>query len=111
MKNVGFVGLGAMGAPMAANILAGGHRLAVGVHRSRKAADELGVGIEIHAGQNLLERDVGPRPASVRLRGLKTLAAMPVDERLGGRLHGLAKGGPDLLEDPLLSAHDRHSPG
>lgn len=41
MKNVGFVGLGAMGAPMAANILAGGHRLAVGVHRSRAAADEL----------------------------------------------------------------------
>ncbi len=41
MKNVGFVGLGAMGAPMAANILAGGHRLAVGVHRSRAAAEGL----------------------------------------------------------------------
>lgn len=41
MKNVGFVGLGAMGAPMAANILAAGHRLVVGVHRSRAAADEL----------------------------------------------------------------------
>jgi 2-hydroxy-3-oxopropionate reductase len=41
VKNVGFVGLGAMGAPMAANVLAGGHRLAVGVHRSRAAADEL----------------------------------------------------------------------
>jgi 2-hydroxy-3-oxopropionate reductase len=41
VKNVGFVGLGAMGAPMAANILAAGHKLAVGFHRSRAAADEL----------------------------------------------------------------------
>ena len=41
MKNVGLVGLGSMGAPMAGNILAGGHRLAVAVHRSRTAADEL----------------------------------------------------------------------
>jgi 2-hydroxy-3-oxopropionate reductase len=41
VKNVGFVGLGAMGAPMAANILAAGHKLAVGFHRSRAAADDL----------------------------------------------------------------------
>jgi 3-hydroxyisobutyrate dehydrogenase-like beta-hydroxyacid dehydrogenase len=39
--NVGFIGLGAMGLPMAKRIVAGGHRTATTVHRTRGPADEL----------------------------------------------------------------------
>lgn len=38
---VGFIGLGAMGLPMARNVLAGGYPLVVTFHRNRAPADEL----------------------------------------------------------------------
>ncbi|HEY1015341.1 MAG TPA: NAD(P)-dependent oxidoreductase [Herpetosiphonaceae bacterium] len=41
LPRIGFIGLGAMGAPMAANLLKAGYPLTVSVHRSREAADRL----------------------------------------------------------------------
>lgn len=38
---IGLIGLGAMGAPMAANLLKAGYELTVHVHRRREAADQL----------------------------------------------------------------------
>jgi len=40
-KKIAFFGLGAMGAPMAENLLKAGHTLHTAVHRSRAAADDL----------------------------------------------------------------------
>lgn len=41
LPRIGFIGLGAMGAPMAANLLQAGYPLTVSVHRSRDAASRL----------------------------------------------------------------------
>jgi 3-hydroxyisobutyrate dehydrogenase-like beta-hydroxyacid dehydrogenase len=38
---IGLIGLGAMGAPMAANLLQAGYQLTVGVHQRREAAEQL----------------------------------------------------------------------
>ena len=38
---IGLIGLGAMGAPMASNLLRAGYALAVSIHRRREAADAL----------------------------------------------------------------------
>ena len=41
MKRIGFIGLGAMGFPIAANLLRAGYPLFVGIHRNRKPAEML----------------------------------------------------------------------
>jgi 3-hydroxyisobutyrate dehydrogenase-like beta-hydroxyacid dehydrogenase len=46
--NVGFIGLGAMGLPMAKRVLGGGHKLYTTFHRRREPAQELGaMGAEV----------------------------------------------------------------
>ena len=41
MKKIGFIGLGAMGFPIASNLIKAGHMLYVGVHQKRERADSL----------------------------------------------------------------------
>jgi 3-hydroxyisobutyrate dehydrogenase-like beta-hydroxyacid dehydrogenase len=41
MKRVGFIGLGAMGFPMAKNVLKNGHELHIAVHKNREPVDAL----------------------------------------------------------------------
>src|SRR5262249_27435324 len=46
--NVGFIGLGAMGLPMAKRVLGGGHKVCTTFHRRREPAQELAaMGAEI----------------------------------------------------------------
>lgn len=42
MTSIGFIGLGAMGLPMAKRLLAAGHALTVSVHKNRAPAEEIG---------------------------------------------------------------------
>jgi 3-hydroxyisobutyrate dehydrogenase-like beta-hydroxyacid dehydrogenase len=57
-NKIGFVGLGAMGLPMARRILGGGHQLVVVPHRNRAPADELAsAGAEVRESPRDLVRD------------------------------------------------------
>lgn len=55
LPRIGFIGLGAMGAPMAANLLQAGYPLTVSIHRQRSAADALAAqGATVVESPNLL---------------------------------------------------------
>ena len=55
--NVGFIGLGAMGFPMAQRVLSGGHKICTTFHRRREPADELcALGAEILASPGEVAR-------------------------------------------------------
>ncbi len=86
---VGFVGLGAMGLPMAKRVIAGGHELLTTIHRRREPADELAA----------LGARVLPDPAAVAAACDVAITIVPADAHLTetvlgarGLIHGFSSG-------------------
>jgi 3-hydroxyisobutyrate dehydrogenase-like beta-hydroxyacid dehydrogenase len=86
---VGFLGLGAMGLPMASRLARAGHELSTTVHRRREPADELAA-----LGATIL-----PSPAEVMAAAEVAITILPADRELKeivfgaqGLLHGFTPG-------------------
>src|SRR5215470_9941156 len=87
--NVGFIGLGAMGLPMAKRVLGGGHKLYTTFHRRREPAQELGA----------MGAEVLKSPGEVAQAADAIITILPADLELKetvfgetGILNGFAKG-------------------
>ena len=82
---IGFIGLGAMGLPMAKRVLAGGYQLLTTVHRRREPAEELvSLGAEIRG-----------TPAEVAREASAVITIVPADAELRETIFGdggLARG-------------------
>jgi 3-hydroxyisobutyrate dehydrogenase-like beta-hydroxyacid dehydrogenase len=86
---VGFIGLGAMGAPMAQHVVKAGFETCTAIHRRREAADHLA-----SLGANVLDT-----PASVARAADVIITILPADAELkqtvlgpSGVIHGFAPG-------------------
>lgn len=87
--NVGFIGLGAMGLPMARRLIGAGHRIVTTVHRNRRPAEELEA-----AGARIV-----PTPAEVAAHADTIVTVLPADAQLketvlggNGLVHGFGPG-------------------
>jgi 2-hydroxymethylglutarate dehydrogenase len=87
--NVGFIGLGAMGLPMARRVAAAGHQLLTTVHRNREPAEALAA-----AGARIVAT-----PAEVAALADVVITVLPADAQLretalgsNGLLHGFSTG-------------------
>jgi 2-hydroxymethylglutarate dehydrogenase len=87
--NVGFIGLGAMGLPMARRVAAAGHQLFTTVHRNREPAEALAA-----AGARIVAT-----PAEVAALADVVITVLPADAQLretalgsNGLLHGFSTG-------------------
>jgi 2-hydroxy-3-oxopropionate reductase len=87
--NVGFIGLGAMGLPMAKRVLGGGHKMYTSFHRRREPAQELAV-----IGAEILQS-----PRDVAQAADVVITILPADAELketvignGGLLNGFSNG-------------------
>ena len=86
---VGFIGLGAMGLPMAKRVVAGGYEVLTMVHRRREPAEELAA-----LGARILET-----PAEIAREAGVVITILPADAELketalgeGGLIHGFSPG-------------------
>ena len=78
--NVGFIGLGAMGLPMAKRVIGAGHKLYTTFHRRREPAEELrAMGAEILG-----------TPAEVARAADVIITILPADAELKETLFGVA---------------------
>jgi 2-hydroxy-3-oxopropionate reductase len=78
--NVGFIGLGAMGLPMAKRVLSGGHKMYTTIHRRREPAQELRV-----MGAEILET-----PGKVAKTADVVITILPADAELKEVVFGKA---------------------
>src|SRR5450756_2423977 len=86
---VGFIGLGAMGLPMASRVARGGYEVFTTVHRRREAAEQLAA-----LGARILDT-----PAEVARHTEAVITIVPADSELretvlgeAGLVHGLSAG-------------------
>lgn len=87
-ERIGFIGLGAMGLPMALNLLRAGYPVTVTWHRNRAPADELGA-----AGAT-----IAPNVGAVAAASDVVVTVLPADREIvevyhGGLLDNLRRGG------------------